>query len=170
MAGDENTRRRIALAWREMRRGASTARLAQLVSPDGQRLEQAQLDALEILGSVPDGLRMTEFADAMRVEPSTATRAIDRLQRLGLAERSVDASDGRVVRATLSAAGRRTLGRVRARRAEWIERLLDPFTKAEQEQLAELLERFVASIDRLAEALAAEQADAERKPMQAKGH
>jgi DNA-binding MarR family transcriptional regulator len=170
MTRGDDPGRRIALAWREMRRGSSTAQLrAQLTSPDGPSLEQAQLDALEILGSEQHGWRMTEFADAMRVEPSTATRAIDRLQRLGLAERSVDADDGRVVRVTLSTVGRRTQAQVRTRRAEWMERLLEPFTPAEREQLAGLLERFVNSIDRLAEDLARQQAGAEHEPRRPKG-
>lgn len=170
MDPDNDPGQRIALAWRAMRRGSSTAQLRSLLaSPDGHRLEQAQLDALEVLGGDPHGWRMTEFADALHVDPSTATRTVDRLHRMGLAHRSVDTEDGRVVRVELSDAGRRTLTRIRARRADWMDRLLEPFSAPEREQLASLLERFVSSIDQLAREVGGERIGAERKPAPRKG-
>lgn len=147
---DDATARQIALAWRELRRGASGAVLrAHLLGPDGPRLEQAQLDALEILASEPHGLRMSEFADALRVDPSTATRAVARLEHDRLAERRVDENDGRVVIASATPVGRRLIERATLRRARGMERLLEPFDTAEREQFAEYLERFVGSIDQL---------------------
>lgn len=147
---DAATRRRIAAAWRELRRGASGAVLrTHLVGPTGPDLEQAQLDALEVLAGAPDGWRMSEFADAMHVDPSTATRAIDRLERLGLAERTVDDHDRRVVIARATDLGARTVREMVVRRAVGMERLLEPFDTAEREQFAEYLERLVASVDRL---------------------
>jgi DNA-binding MarR family transcriptional regulator len=142
--------RRIALAWRELRRGASGAVLrAHLLGPDGPPLEQAQLDALEILAGEASGWRMSEFADALRVDPSTATRAIGRLERHGLAERSAGETDRRIVTARATAAGQRTVKQVGRLRAIGMERLLEPFDASEREQFAELLERFVSSIDEL---------------------
>ena len=147
---DAETRRRIAAAWRELRRGASGAVLrAHLVGPAGPDLEQAQLDALEVLAGAPDGWRMSEFADAMHVDPSTATRAIDRLARLGLAERTVDVHDRRVVIARATEHGTRTVREMVVRRSVGMERLLEPFDTDEREQFAEYLERLVASVDRL---------------------
>jgi len=142
--------RRIALAWRELRRGASGAVLrAHLLGPDGPPLEQAQLDALEILAGEQSGWRMSEFADALRVDPSTATRAIRRLERHGLAERSAGETDRRIVTARATAAGQRTVEQVGRLRAIGMDRLLEPFDASEREQFAELLERFVNSIDDL---------------------
>lgn len=158
METQDETARRIALAWRELRRGATAASLrAHLLGPEGPPLEQAQLDALEILASETDGWRMSEFADALRVDPSTATRAVDKLQRLGLAERSGGGTDRRVVVATATAAGRRTIRRVTRLRALGMERLLEPFDDDERERFAEYLERFVRSIDQLVTELAQEQ-------------
>jgi DNA-binding MarR family transcriptional regulator len=146
----EPTTIRIALAWRELRRGASgTVLRRHLVGPDGPALEQAQLDALEILAAEPDGWRMSAFADALRVDPSTATRAITRLERLGLAERIRDATDKRVVVARTTPTGKRTVKRVTRLRAIGMERLLETFETDEREVFAEHLERFVASIDQL---------------------
>ena len=154
-AGD--TTRRIARAWRELRRGASTATLRdQLIGRDPRSIEQAQIDALEILIGAPNGCRMSEFADAMRVDPSTATRTLDRLQRLGLAERTVDHSDRRVVLARATPLGERTMRSVIVRRDAGMERLLESFTPSEREQLADYLDRLVDSIDRLVTELAAE--------------
>ena len=157
VADDDATTRRIALAWRELRRGASGASLrSHLLGPDGPVLEQAQLDGLEILASEPDGWRMSDFADAMRVDPSTATRAINRLEKLGLAERSVDPDDRRVVVARPTPTGRRMIKRVTTLRALGMQRLLEPFDESERQEFAEYLERFVDSIDRLVAELARE--------------
>lgn len=147
---DDSTARRIALAWRELRRGAAGAVLrSHLLGPDGPPLEQAQLDALEILASRSAGWRMSEFADALRVDPSTATRAITRLERHGLAERVAADADKRVVTARVTAAGRRTVERVGRLRSFGMQRLLECFDDDEREQFAGYLERFVGSIDEL---------------------
>lgn len=154
---DGDTNRRIAWAWRELRRGATSATLrSHLLGPDGPTLEQAQLDGLEILASDNDGWRMSDFADAMHVDPSTATRAVNRLEQLGLAERVTDVGDRRVVVARATPTGRNTVRRVTTGRAVRMERLLEPFDEAEREQFAEHLERFVDSVDRLVVELARE--------------
>jgi DNA-binding MarR family transcriptional regulator len=145
---------RIIRAWRELRRGAAAQTLrARLLGTEGVELEQAQLDALEILASEPDGMRMSTFADALRVDPSTATRALDRLERLGLAERSATDPDRRVVVAHPTEQGRRLLTRISRRRRAGVEQLLDTFDDRDRELLAEQLDRFVASIDRVVDDL-----------------
>ena len=105
------------------------------------------MDALEIVATEPDGIRMSDFADAMHVDPSTATRAIDRLQRLGLAERRQVDDDRRFVQARVTSDGLAMVRRIRRLRALGMERLLEPFDDDERKQFARYLERFVASID-----------------------
>lgn len=136
---------------------------AHLLGPDGPPLEQSQLDALEILASETGGWRMREFADALRVDPSTATRAIARLERHGLAERRASEPDRRFVTAKATPSGQRMIKQVARLRAIGMERLLEPFDAAEREQFAELLERFVTSIDDLVTELE-RQRTAERVP------
>lgn len=92
---------------------------------------------------------MGAFAEALRVDPSTATRAINRLEQLGLAERTRADGDQRVVIARATSQGRRTIERVTRLRALGMERLLDPFDQTERAQFADYLERFAASIDQL---------------------
>lgn len=148
--GADDTVRRVSQAWRELRRGASGAALrSHLFGDDGPELEQGQLDALEILASDPGGWRMSSFAEALRVDASTATRAITRLERLGLATRGSDESDRRIVVASATAEGDRLVNRVGRLRSIGVGILLEPFTDDEREQFAEYLERFVASIDAL---------------------
>ena len=157
---DDATARRVARAWRELRRGAAGAVLrSHLLGPDGPPLEQAQLDALEILASEPAGWRMSEFADALRVDPSTATRAITRLEQIGLAERIAIDADRRVVTARVTGAGRRTVERVGRLRSFGVQRLLEQFDDDEREQFAEYLERFVGAIDQLVADLERDRAD-----------
>lgn len=145
---------RIALAWRELRRGAAGLELRNhLLGPDGPQLEQAQLDALEIVVSEREGWRMTDFADALRVDPSSATRAIDRLETLGLAERARATDDKRVVVVRATTEGRRLMREISRLRGSGMQRLLEPFEPDERERFAEYLERFVDSIDQLVEEL-----------------
>lgn len=153
---DDADVRRIALAWRELRRGAAgTALRGHLTGDDGVPLQQAQLDALEILVSAPGGWRMSEFADALRVDPSTATRAIIRLERLGLAERIADESDRRVVTARATGKGRTTIERIERLRSIGMHRLLESFEADERKEFADYLERFVSSMNELVAELAA---------------
>jgi DNA-binding MarR family transcriptional regulator len=145
---------RIALAWRELRRGAAGLELRNhVLGPSDPVLEQAQLDALEIVVSERGGWRMTDFADALRVDPSSATRAIDRLETLGLAERVKASDDKRVVVVRATTEGRRLMRTINRSRAGGMERLLEPFEEHEREQFADYLERFVEAIDRPVEEL-----------------
>ncbi len=156
MSVDSPAEQRVALAWRELRRGATGAQLRRhLLGPDGPELEQAQMDALEVLAAAEHGLPMSEFADAMHVDPSTATRSIERLERLGLAERFQSDEDRRFVRAHVTSEGARTMRRIVKLRSIGMQRLLAEFDADEQEQFADYLDRFVTAIDDLVAELAA---------------
>ena len=148
--GAHDAARRVAWAWRELRRGAAVSELqAHLVGGAAPRLDAGQLDALEILASAEGGWRMTDFADALRVDPSAATRAVDRLEAAGLAVRRRHDPDRRVVTAAATSTGRRLVARVQTRRATGIELLLETFDADERDRFADLLERFVGAIDEL---------------------
>jgi DNA-binding MarR family transcriptional regulator len=74
---------RIAAAWKELRRGAAMAAgRDHLFGAGADALEPGQFDTLELLVQ-RDGWRMSEMADALRVDPSTATRAVQRLLKTG---------------------------------------------------------------------------------------
>ena len=88
---------RIGLAWIEIRRGAAMGALQKHLFGSGDdALEQGQMDTLDLLAQQPSW-RMSELAEALRVDPSTATRAVQRLVNVGLADRRPCDDDGRVV-------------------------------------------------------------------------
>jgi len=138
---------RVGLAWIELRRGAAMSALRdQLFGSGDDALEQGQMDTLDLLAHQP-GWRMSELADALRVDPSTATRAVQRLVRSGLAGRSAGEGDGRVVMVTITPAGTARHAEVAERRGRLMAHLMGAYAPDERVLLAEMLERFVASVD-----------------------
>ena len=139
---------RLGRAWQLLRRDATDGVVGVRLldsSPGPVSVDPVQLDMLDRLVA-RDGQRMSELATAMRVDPSTVTRAMHRMEAAGLATRRPVPGDGRVVTAHLTAEGRRVHGIVAARRADLIRAAMADFTPEEQERLADLVERFLASI------------------------
>lgn len=142
--------RRAAVAVRELRRSTSTPRFRDSIFGDLNVLDIAQHDALEVIVTL-DGARMSDVAQALRVDPSTATRTVARLAALGLVERRPDPADGRSVMAVATPEGLSLLERLHERARDALGQLYDRFDEDELRQLAELIERLVAGIDELAE-------------------
>jgi DNA-binding MarR family transcriptional regulator len=144
---------RIGSAWKELRRGAAMAAVRDWFYGTGDdALELGQVDTLDLLAA-RDSWRMTDLADALRVDPSTATRAVQRLVRAGLAERRQSDEDGRVVMVSATAAGRTRHEAIAGRRRKAMETMLAEFDDAERQELADLLDRFVIALDHLADQL-----------------
>lgn len=138
---------RIGSAWIGIRRGASRSGLREFLLGTGDdALEQGQMDTLDMLASRP-AWRMSELAEALRVDPSTATRAVQRLVNSGLAARRPSDDDGRVVLVAITDAGSARHADVAARRGRLMKHLLEAFAPHERPMLADLLERFVGSVD-----------------------
>jgi DNA-binding MarR family transcriptional regulator len=93
---------------------------------------------------------MSELAERLRVDASTATRAVDRLVRAGLATRRRDPDDARGVRVAATPAGRARLEEVVRRRRTALRAILADFDDDDRRRLAELLERLVAGVDAFA--------------------
>jgi DNA-binding MarR family transcriptional regulator len=143
----------IGRSWKELRRGASMAALRDhLFGAGDEALEPGQWDTLDLLVQA-EAWRMSDLAEALRVDPSTATRAVQRLVRAGLAERSTDAADGRVVMVSATSTGHRRHEAIARQRRQTMECMLSAFDADERRTLATLLERFVAALDRVAEQL-----------------
>jgi DNA-binding MarR family transcriptional regulator len=141
---------RAAIAVRELRRSTGTQRFRDSVFGELNVLDIGQHDALEVIVTL-DGARMSDVAQALRVDPSTATRAVGRLEALGLVERRPDRADGRSVVAVATPAGISLLERLRDRGRGTLARLYGRFDADELRLLADLLERLVAGVDELAE-------------------
>jgi DNA-binding MarR family transcriptional regulator len=104
----------------------------------------AQLSALSVLMSGPKTLG--ELAAAEQVRPPTITRLASELERLGLARREADATDGRIARLRSTAKGSAILRRGRELRIAELERRLRALDKTELRTLDEaavIIERIV---------------------------
>ncbi len=143
---DREHARRIGRAWIELRRGASASALRAYLFGTDEQLEQGQMDALDLL-TRRDERPMKELAARLRVEPSTATRAVQRLENSGLVERFPSPDDGRVVLVRITDEGRRRHDAVAARRSIAMMHILSEFDPGERAQLADLMDRLIASID-----------------------
>ena len=141
---------RIGRAWRDLRRGASAVAVREYLLGKGEApVELGQLDSLDLLAAGP--MRMSELAEKLRIEPSTATRSIERLVKAGLARRRPSAEDGRVVEVELTAEGRAIYKDVAGRRLALVTSGLAGFEPAEREAFVAMLERYVGMVDRFVE-------------------
>ncbi len=136
---------RIGQAWIELRRGAWTQHLRAYLFAGDTPIEPGQMDALDLLAR--RDRTMKQLAERLRIDPSSATRAVQRLVADGLAERFDAPEDGRVVMVRISHEGRRRHHAVAERRATAMAMLLSEFDPAERAQLANLLDRFVIALD-----------------------
>jgi DNA-binding MarR family transcriptional regulator len=85
-----------------------TERIDAVLRPHG--LTFARYEVLMVLSFRADGaMSMTRLGSLLQVHPSSVTSAVDRLQKQGFAERTSSESDGRVVLATITDAGRRVV-------------------------------------------------------------
>ena len=148
---DREHARRIGRAWIELRRGAAASALRSYLFGTEKALEQGQMDALDLL--TRRERPMKELAARLRVEPSTATRAVQRLEHDGLAERFTSPQDGRVVLVRITDEGRRRHDAVAERRSIAMMQILSEFDPQERAQLAGLMDRLIASIDAVVERL-----------------
>jgi DNA-binding MarR family transcriptional regulator len=148
---DREHARRIGRAWIELRRGAAASALRSYLFGTEKALEQGQMDALDLL--TRRERPMKELAARLRVEPSTATRAVQRLEHDGLAERFTSPQDGRVVLVRITDEGRRRHDAVAERRSIAMMHILSEFDPLERAQLADLMDRLIASIDDVVERL-----------------
>ena len=100
-----------------------------------------QYRTLVVLGS-RGPQRIVDLAQALGVDPSTATRMCDRLVRKRLITRRRDVVDRRGVTLDLSAAGQRLVTRVAQRRRQEIARILEMVDPAQYETLVRAFTTF----------------------------
>ena len=141
---------RMGRALRELRRGASAGVLRdQLFGVGANAVEPGHMDVLDLLVQRPEW-RMSELAAALRVDPSTVTRTLQRMEAAGLAERHTPVSgDRRAVIVKPTASGRERQASIAAKRVTIITELMAPLSENERKQLVWLLERFIESADKL---------------------
>lgn len=138
---------RIGVAVRELRRAmAQTSLRERLYGIGAEALDLGQVDTLALL-VLRGPLRMVEVADGLRIDPSAATRAVDRLRRAGLARRTTDRADGRAILVSATEEGRTRFLEISERQRELMFTILSGFDPSERVALSDLLERFVLALD-----------------------
>ena len=88
---------------------------------------------------------MSDIASSLGVALSSATGLVDRLVRMGLAERERPPENRRTVRVTLTAKGRRANNKVAEARTAFGLAMLRPLTRAERESLLELFRKMTGN-------------------------
>jgi DNA-binding MarR family transcriptional regulator len=106
-----------------------------------------QYRMLVVLDTQPSNL--TELADALDVAASTAMRMVDRLGAAGLVERSVPPGNRRVTHLALTAAGRRTVRQVTARRRRDLHKVIAEVPAGQRDALAAAMASFAEAADRV---------------------
>ncbi len=98
-----------------------------------------------------DGLARTasDIAREFRHDSGALTRVIDQLERRGLLTRHRSTTDRRVVELGLTTRGTRTIEELLPIMAEQLNEALEPFTRAEFEQMRDLMERLVDHLQQL---------------------
>jgi DNA-binding MarR family transcriptional regulator len=83
--------------------------------------QQSALGTIDLQGPITLG----DLAAAEQVTPPTITKVVTRLEEEGLIDRTVDASDRRIIRVSTTREGRRRLEHSRARRNAFLAARLD---------------------------------------------
>ena len=100
-----------------------------------------RFDLLAALDRAPDGLTLGEVSARMMVSNGNITGLASRLEAEGLVERRAEPHDRRVIRLTLTAAGRGVFGEQSAAHAGWLVEIFAGLPPHEREALHRLLGR-----------------------------
>lgn len=126
--------------WRSFSSRKARTRLQQGAASE---LSPIQLYALVLLGEEP--LRIGTLADRLGLATSTVTRLVDRLERIGLAERRVSDSDRRAVTVKLTPTGKRVEAAAAKRRLDYFVDILASLAPTERGELVRLFAK-IASV------------------------
>lgn len=143
---------KIGVAWRDIRRGGVNGPLRNRIYGKGDdAVDPRQMDLLDILVTDHEPHRMGDLATRLRIDPSTATRAIQRLVRDGLAEQVKVEGDARAVHVAPTSKGRTAHAKVFARRRAVLLELLRSIEPGRQQEVVSNLQLFVKKIEDVTE-------------------
>ena len=101
----------------------------------------AQARLLSLLLEYEDGVRQKVLAEEMRINPSSTSELISKLEAEGYAVRTVDPDDKRATLIKLTEVGRARAYELEDERAERFGKFFVNLTDKEKEQLLKLLEK-----------------------------
>lgn len=134
--------------------GNQLIRLVRLVERVHAQYQAEYPDAVEraayhlLVHLVKDGPRRAgALAEAVHSDPSTISRQVAHLVRLGLVERTADPGDGRATLLAATAEGCRVFEQNRRQRNEKIAEMLAGWSTADRHALCDLLGRFTTDFE-----------------------
>jgi DNA-binding MarR family transcriptional regulator len=143
----------LATCWRELGTILASRRLHASLHPElGAKLTPSKVRALALIGE-SGGLRIGELADRVGVDDTTATRMVDRLEELGVAERRAAEGDRRATLVDLTDEGRALMRGVAEQRLLFFSDVLDALDPEEREQLVNLTAKAALALRARSEAL-----------------
>jgi DNA-binding MarR family transcriptional regulator len=92
-------------------------------------------------------VRLSDLADWQRVDKSTITAQVHRLERRGLVRRTIDPADGRAFLLTRTRRGQALHDHVRSTARALLAGLIEDWPEADQRQLAGLMSALVARME-----------------------
>jgi DNA-binding MarR family transcriptional regulator len=114
---------------------------ARSIAAVDESISIAQFRLLVVLSS-RGRQKVTDLAEALNVNPSTATRAIDRLIEAGLVDRQTNPRSRREMLISLTRAGQRVVREVTRRRREEIAAIVEQMPPTHQRGLVRALNAF----------------------------
>ncbi|HET7807863.1 MAG TPA: MarR family transcriptional regulator [Gaiellaceae bacterium] len=143
----------LATCWRELGTILASRRLHASLHPElGAKLTPSKVRALALIGE-SGGLRIGELAERVGVDDTTATRMVDRLEELGVAERRGAEGDRRATLVDLTDEGRGLMRGVAEQRLLFYCDVLDALDPEEREQLVNLTAKAALVLRARSEAL-----------------
>lgn len=134
--------------------GSQLMRLVRLIERKSTQYQAAHPNAVErstyhlLVHLVKDGPRRAgSLADAVHSDPSTISRQVGHLVRLGYVERTADPEDGRATLLAATDEGRRVFQENRRVRNANIARLLASWSESDRQALCALLARFTSDFE-----------------------
>jgi len=128
----------LSARWRELGTILASRRLHASLHPElGAKLTPSKVRALALIAE-SGGLRIGELADRVGVDDTTATRMVDRLEELGMAERHDAEGDRRATLVELTGEGVALMEGVAAQRLLFFCDVLEALEPEERTQLVHL--------------------------------
>jgi DNA-binding MarR family transcriptional regulator len=95
-----------------------------------------RFDVLAALSREPEGLKMSQLSDVLKVSNGNVTGIVDRLSKDGFLERVPVEGDRRAMRVCLTKSGRDHFATLAKAHEGWIDEMLSEFTAEEAEDIA----------------------------------
>jgi DNA-binding MarR family transcriptional regulator len=107
-----------------------------------------RFDVMSALNRYPEGLKMSQLSQVLRVSGGNVTGIVDRLADDGLAERVAVPGDRRAAMVRLTRTGRDEFARQATAHEGWIDALLGDVSRDEAEEMSQRLAQLGAPTNR----------------------